>query len=87
MDVYYAYMIKSLSTSLHYYGHTQDLEERMHEHNSGQSPYTKGKGPWRLVGYKAFQSKSEASGCELKLKRMKNPSRACSWLKRNGVVR
>jgi putative endonuclease len=86
VEVYYTYMIKSVSTARHYYGHTRELEERLHEHNSDQSPYTKGKGPWELVGYKPFSSKAEASRCELRLKRMKNPSRAYYWLTRNGVV-
>jgi putative endonuclease len=80
-------MIKSVNAGKHYYGHTHDLDERMYEHNSGQSPFTRGKGPWKLVGYKTYPSKGEAARCELKLKRMKNPSRACYWLMRNGVVR
>jgi predicted GIY-YIG superfamily endonuclease len=63
MDVYFTYMIKSVSTLMHYYGHTRDLEEWLHEHNSGQSPFTKGKGPWDLIGYKTFSSKAEASRC------------------------
>ncbi|MGF1671028.1 MAG: GIY-YIG nuclease family protein, partial [Balneolaceae bacterium] len=70
-----------------YYGHCSDLQERLHEHNTGQSPYTKGKGPWRMVGYIESKSRAEAVRYELKLKNMKSPSRAVNWLSNRGVVR
>jgi len=44
MSGYYAYMLQSEKTLHHYYGHCEDLEERLHKYNTDQSPYTKGKG-------------------------------------------
>ncbi len=85
--MFYAYMLKSDSTNRHYYGHTSDLQQRIKSHNSTQNRYTKGKGPWKLVGYKECETKSEAIKIEQKLKGMKNPSRAYNWLKKYGAVR
>ena len=48
---YFVYMLKSTSTGRHYYGQTNNLDYRLNEHNAGQSPHTKGKGPWNLIGY------------------------------------
>jgi len=87
MGKYYAYMLQSDKTFRHYYGHCEDLEERLHEHNTDQSPYTKGKGPWNLQGYFQGESRSEVMAIELKLKKMKNPKRAFRWLERYGTVR
>ena len=84
---YFVYMLKSISTGRHYYGHTNDLKYRLNEHSTGQSPHTKGKGPWKLIGYLKCNSRSEAMKIENKLKKMKNPSRAKNWLLKNGVVR
>ena len=83
---FYAYMIKSASTSRSYYGHTSDIDERLKSHNSTQNKYTRGKGPWELVGYKACATKGQAMKLEQKLKDMKNPSRACNWLKKHGTA-
>jgi predicted GIY-YIG superfamily endonuclease len=82
--MYYAYMLKSGSTRRHYYGYTSDLEQRIKSHNSTQNTYTRGKGPWELVGYKACESNSEALEIEQKLKAMKNPARALAWLNKHG---
>ncbi|MCC5942734.1 MAG: GIY-YIG nuclease family protein [Balneolaceae bacterium] len=84
---YHAYIIKSASTNRHYYGHTSDLAERIKSHNSTQNRYTRGKGPWVLVGSIQCNSKSEAMRIEYKLKNMKNPARALNWIKKTvGVV-
>ncbi|KKW02929.1 MAG: hypothetical protein UY37_C0009G0003 [Candidatus Beckwithbacteria bacterium GW2011_GWC2_49_11] len=39
--MYYVYVIKSYKNERHYIGHTNNLKRRIHEHNSGQSKYTK----------------------------------------------
>ncbi|MGB9824259.1 MAG: GIY-YIG nuclease family protein [Candidatus Hydrothermia bacterium] len=68
---FYVYLLKSLSTGRYYIGHTQNLEERLNRHNQGRSVYTRGKGPWVILGYKVFETRSEAFGYERKLKRMR----------------
>ena len=82
---FFVYMLKSNSTGRHYYGHNNNLKYRLNEHNTGLSPHTRGKGPWNLIGYMEFESRSGAMKIENKLKKMKNPSRAKNWLSKNGV--
>ena len=49
-------------------GHTNNIERRIIEHNSGLSPYTKNRGPWVLVYSEAFESRGEAMKRERFLK-------------------
>jgi putative endonuclease len=84
---FYAYMIRSESNGNHYYGHTSDLDKRLESHNSTQNKYTRGKGPWKLVGFVEVITKAEAMKLENKLKKMKNPKRAKAWLEKRGSVR
>jgi putative endonuclease len=79
-------MIKSESSGRHYYGHTSDLKDRMKNHNSSQNRFTRGKGPWILIGFVPCGSKSEAMNIEQKLKKMRNPSRAIKWIQKHGSV-
>lgn len=44
----------------------------MNEHNSGQNKSTKGKGPWKLIFVKRFDTKLEANRFELRLKKLRN---------------
>jgi putative endonuclease len=55
-----------------YVGHTNDLERRLNEHNSGFSKSTKSGIPWKLVYSKSFSSISEAYEFERKIKSMKS---------------
>ncbi len=66
--MYYVYILKSLKSSVLYYGYTDDLKRRFVEHNSGKSKFTKGHMPWRLVWYCAFESIKKAKDFELYLK-------------------
>ena len=81
-----AYMIRSESTGMHYYGHTSNLTQRIISHNTTQNQYTRKKGPWVLVGAVNCATQSEACNIEIKLKKMKNPQRARAWIqKRNSL--
>lgn len=51
-----------------YYGKTQDLKERVHAHNSGQSPHTAKYKPWRVIWYGCFSSDKKAQDFEKYLK-------------------
>ncbi|MEO0246493.1 MAG: GIY-YIG nuclease family protein [candidate division WOR-3 bacterium] len=66
---YYVYILRSLSTGSFYIGHTSNLEDRLIRHNGGRVKYTRGKGPWELVVYKEFNSRSEAMIWESRLKK------------------
>jgi putative endonuclease len=45
----YIYVIKSLKNGLHYTGMTIELNNRLNEHNSGKSKFTKAYMPWQLI--------------------------------------
>ena len=76
---YYVYILRSLNDGSYYKGYTQDYQKRLLEHNSGQSRYTSGKGPWELIYVEIHQSKSKALIRERKLKRCK--ADYFEWLK------
>jgi putative endonuclease len=67
--MFFVYVIYSDSFKRKYIGHTEDLERRIVEHNNGLlGVYTKKKGPWRLVYFEEYQSRSEAMKREKELK-------------------
>ncbi|EKE07494.1 MAG: Excinuclease ABC C subunit protein [uncultured bacterium] len=66
--MYYVYILKSLKDNSRYVGFTNDLKRRIKEHNSGESTYTKGHLPWKLIWYCAFIDKLSASNFEKYLK-------------------
>ena len=51
-----------------YTGFTSDLRKRFSEHNSGESEYTKHRGPYRLVYYEACLEEEDARSREKYLK-------------------
>jgi len=57
---YFVYVLKSKSTGTSYVGSTSNLKKRLSEHINGKSTYTRGKGPWNLMHYEEFLSRSEA---------------------------
>ena len=69
--MFWTYIIRNPSDGF-YIGHTDDLEQRLHFHNSGQSHYTARKGPWALVYSEQFESRSAASKRESEIKRWKS---------------
>ena len=53
----------------YYTGHTEDLDRRLDEHNSGACPcYTQARRPLRLVYSQAFEGRDEALGAERRIK-------------------
>jgi len=57
---FHVYILKSLSSGKLYTGQTSDLSKRLHSHNYGLSPYTKGRGPWQLLYSEEFETRSMA---------------------------
>ncbi len=47
----YLYVLESVSSKIFYVGMTTNLENRLLEHNSGKSKFTKGHLPWKIVYY------------------------------------
>jgi predicted GIY-YIG superfamily endonuclease len=70
MDVYhYVYTLESLSSpSQIYTGQTQDLQQRLKEHNSSRVPHTSEFTPWQIRSATAFRSRERALAFECCLK-------------------
>jgi len=67
--MYYVYLLVSLKTSgAHYTGYTENLRERLIEHNSGKNVSSAPHRPWRLCAYLAFSTKRQAFAFERYLK-------------------
>ncbi len=69
---YYLYILQSSSTNRHYIGHTQQLSERLHRHNTNRVPSTRRKGPWSLVYQEEFKTREDAAKRETYLKSLKD---------------
>jgi putative endonuclease len=67
--MFYVYSIRSESFSEKtYLGFTSNIEQRLAEHNSGKSIYTRTYKPWKLIGFLAFDQKIKALKFEKYLK-------------------
>jgi putative endonuclease len=68
--MFYVYVIQSES-GLHYIGQTENLENRLQQHNEGKSKYTKRCKAWRLVYQEEFSTRKAAIFREAELKTSK----------------
>lgn len=67
--MFYVYIIYSQSHRVKYIGQTENLLNRLNEHNNGLlSKYTKNKGPWELIHKEEFKTRKEAMSREKYLK-------------------
>jgi putative endonuclease len=73
---YYVYIIQSENSGIYYKGYTTNPELRLLEHNSDQSRYTSGKGPWKIVYLEKTRDKRSAIIRERQLKRVN-----CNYIK------
>jgi len=63
--MYYTYILKSIEYNKFYIGSTEDLRERLNNHNSGKSKFTKAYIPWKLVYYEAHLNRTLARKAEI----------------------
>ena len=66
---FYVYILYSEKLGRYYVGHTQNIDQRLEEHNSGQSKSTRNGNPWTLLYYLTTESRSEAVKFERKIKK------------------
>ena len=66
---YYVYILHSDQAGVYYKGFTSYPVLRLEEHNTGQSRYTSGKEPWRMVYLEKMPDKKSALIREKQLKR------------------
>jgi len=74
-NMYYVYILFSQSIRKRYIGSTSNLKERLKEHNSGKSNFSRKGPPWRLIYYEAFLNKKDALREETFLKSGKGRER------------
>ena len=68
MADYFVYAIKSLSKNYIYVGLTNNLDRRIHQHNSGRGRSTKSYAPFRLILSEKIGARIEARKREKYLK-------------------
>jgi len=66
--MYYTYVIQSEKDKRSYTGFTRDLRNRLNEHNDGQVPSTKNRGPFKMIYYEACIDQQDATAREKYLK-------------------
>jgi putative endonuclease len=67
--MWYVYILRSLAfPAQEYTGDSEDLRQRVKDHNSGKSSHTAKWMPWKLVWYCAFTDKMAALAFEKYLK-------------------
>jgi putative endonuclease len=69
--MYFVYILEN-PAGKHYIGYTASLAQRIKDHNSTKSRWTKKKGPWHLVYQEAYSTKEEAYSREKQIKRYKS---------------
>ena len=66
--MYYTYIIFSESLQQYYRGSTQNIANRLAEHNAGETQSIKHGCPWKLVGYLTYSTRAEAMQKEKQIK-------------------
>ena len=69
MKFYYTYILQSQKTPERFYtGFTENIENRLKDHNSGKDPHTSKYKPWRIKTAIAFTDRQKALDFEIYLK-------------------
>ncbi|HMA62424.1 MAG TPA: GIY-YIG nuclease family protein [bacterium] len=66
--MYTVYVLKSKKRNFHYIGHTNNIDNRLNEHNSGKVRSTKAYRPFELIYNEKYDTRSEAIQREKYLK-------------------
>ena len=70
--MHHVYIIRSVQAGDLYFGRTDNLDERLASHNSGQVNSTRSKRPWEYVYTESYRAKQDAIDRELQLKQYGN---------------
>ncbi|MEI2757994.1 MAG: GIY-YIG nuclease family protein [Bacteroidia bacterium] len=68
--MFFVYILYSARGDRHYIGQTNDVEARLHRHNSGYEKSTSPYAPWKILCCIEKTSRSEAVILERKLKNL-----------------
>jgi putative endonuclease len=69
---YHVYILYSQSIDKYYIGHTDNLDRRLNEHNTGQTRYSQTGKPWILKYSEEFPDRSTAMKREKEIKMKKS---------------
>lgn len=58
--MYFVYILRSVTDKKLYIGFTQDIKKRFSEHQARLVFSTKGRGPFKLIFFEAYLSKTDA---------------------------
>lgn len=67
----YTYILWSSKLCKYYIGSTNNLNNRIKEHNSGKSAFTKKGVPWKIIKVEEYKTKKEAYKREMEIKSYK----------------
>ena len=82
MNKFFAYILQSVKDSKYYYGHTNNLDNRISRHNKGREKSTKGRRPFILHYHEEYLTKEEAVKRELYFKSING----YIYLKEKGII-
>jgi putative endonuclease len=80
--MYSVYIIKSIKDSRYYYGHTENINERLIKHNKGRVRSTKSRRPFTLHYQEDFKTRQEAAKREYFFKTIDG----YNYLKEKGII-
>ncbi len=81
--MFYVYLLKSGKDSELYIGFTNNIEQRVKQHNNGLVPSTKLRRPFELIYFEGYKSEKDARNRE---KNLKLRSRAFAQLKKRIIT-
>lgn len=81
MKFYYVYVFFNKIKNFIYIGYSEDLKQRVKEHNSGYSKSTRPYIPLDLIHYEAYKNKKDAKRRELYLKTNRGRTTLLTMLK------
>ena len=67
---YIVYILYSKQIDLYYKGFSENLKQRLQDHNEGKSNFTSQTNDWKIVYNKSFETKKEALIEEKRLKKL-----------------
>ena len=79
---FYAYILKSEKDNGFYYGHCQNLQQRLLRHNAGKVRSTKSRRPFIIHYFEEFDTKSKAAKREYYFESIDG----YNWLKTQAII-
>ena len=81
MKFYYVYILQSINKNFIYIGYTENLQQRLIEHNTKQNTSTNFYVPLELILYEAYRNMADAKRRELYLKSNRGRTTLMTMLK------